>query len=58
MRQRKRHLPIKRLAALCLVLLLAASLLPPLAAYAQSGGKVVRVGADLLLHGGREDQLL
>ena len=44
MRQRKTHFPIKRLAALCLVLLLAASLLPPLAAHAQGGEKVVRVG--------------
>lgn len=43
MRQRNLNRPI-RLAALLLVLLLAASFLPPLAAQAQGGEKVVRVG--------------
>ncbi len=44
MRQRNVKRPLRRLAALLLILLLAASFLPPRSAQAQGGEKVVRVG--------------
>ena len=44
MRQSNVKRPLRRLAALLLILLLAASFLPPRSAQAQGGEKVVRVG--------------